>query len=439
MAFNDTDDSFFDDVETLDVPEVKAPAPTPTPVEIRVSKVEKVKETPVAVKVQKKEIPSVNKLAKVERPAPVSIDSFPDVRVNEGEEVLVSVSEKKNPVNLNNRVYRNPTPINTVAPTPINDDDYFDPEEDIAKVDDNPFGVSVSNISSNNSNFKKALNNSVEVSTGPSKRQSDIMFGQENNPFVKAFSTLKPEKKDKSDTSKPKSNKKEKVKEKVVASVSPKNLKRDLYHTYISDNQYLSPAEYYDDEEEFYEEAEEYDEEYAEDADFDDEKNVGDALEGNVGPVNVNKIKEKFQNIKKSSNSSGGPLKVGNHEVLQMKLDFEPNSSAISGESVNIIRSFAQIATDHPTNSIQIAISEKVMNDPNAKKLAARRLAIVSNVLRNAGISDRQINPVLTNRDADSFSFRVVSNASFDKLKVAKSYDPFGEEENVQEYNLMRW
>ncbi|MDE6224087.1 MAG: hypothetical protein K2M23_01270, partial [Alphaproteobacteria bacterium] len=158
-----------------------------------------------------------------------------------------------------------------------------------------------------------------------------------------------------------------------------------------------------------------------------------------VGPVNVNKIKEKFQNAKKSSDLPSGPLKVGNREVLQMKLDFEPDSSAISGESVNIIRSFAQIATDQPTNSIQIAISEKVMNDPKAKKLAARRLAIVSNVLRNAGISDKQINPVLTNRDADSFSFRVVSNDTFDRLKVSKGTDIFGEEENVQEYNLMRW
>lgn len=425
VALNDTNDSFFDNVEAEDISDVEAPVPAP--VEIKVSKVEKVKETPVAVKVQKKEIPSDNKLVRTEKLAPVSIDSFPDVRVNEGEEVLVSVSEKKNPVSIPAQ--------RIVAPTPLNDDDYFDLEEDVAKVDDNPFGVSVSNISSNNSNFKKRLNNSVEVSANSSQKQSDITFGQEKNPFVKAFSAIKPEKKDKSVISK--SNKKEN--EKVVASVNPKNLKKDLYHTYISDNQYLSPVEYYDDEDEFYEEAEEYDEEYAEDADFADEKNVGDALAGNVGPVNVNEIKEKFQNVRKSSDLPSGPLKVGNHEVLQMKLEFNPDSSAISGESVNIIRSFAQIATDQPTNSIQIAISEKVMNDANAKKLAARRLAIVSNILRNSGISDRQIYPVLTNRDVDSFSFRVVSNDTFDKLKVAKSYDPFGEEENVQEYNLMRW
>ena len=146
-----------------------------------------------------------------------------------------------------------------------------------------------------------------------------------------------------------------------------------------------------------------------------------------------------MQNVKKSSELPSGPLKIGNREVLQMKLDFESGSSAISRESVNIIRSFAQIAKDQPTNSIQIAISENAMKNTKAKKLAARRLAIVSNVLRNEGLSDKQITPVLTNRDIDSFSFRVVNNDSYDKLRVSKGADIFGEEENVKEYDLMRW
>ncbi|MBD5398833.1 hypothetical protein HDR60_05015 [bacterium] len=448
VALNDdADNSSFDDLENDNVIEVQVSSVPEIKVEEAVKevyvpkneeKVASVKSNPKPVAVSKN-LPTSRQLTKAKNNNPVSVDSFPNVMVNEGEEVLVSVSENKNPV------YRNPVPVTrpvpipvkqTVAPQPIiNNDDYF--EEEVANVDENPFGVSVSNISTKNSgNFKRALN-SVEVSENSDKRKSDISFGQANNPFVKAFSAIKPEKKDDEVVASSKRSKSKK--EKVVASVSPKNLKRDLYHTYISDNQYLSPAEYYDDEDEFYDDAEEYDEQYAEDEDFAYEKNVGDALEGDVGPVNVNKIKEKFQNAKKSSDLPSGPLKVGNREVLQMKLDFEPDSSAISGESVNIIRSFAQIATDQPTNSIQIAISEKVMNDPKAKKLAARRLAIVSNVLRNAGISDKQINPVLTNRDADSFSFRVVSNDTFDRLKVSKGTDIFGEEENVQEYNLMRW
>ena len=78
-------------------------------------------------------------------------------------------------------------------------------------------------------------------------------------------------------------------------------------------------------------------------------------------------------------------------------------------------------------------------NNPKKKKLTARRLSIVSNILRNAGISDRQILPVLTDRDEDSFSFRVVSNDTYSKLRISKGADIFGEEENVKEYNVMKW
>ena len=122
-----------------------------------------------------------------------------------------------------------------------------------------------------------------------------------------------------------------------------------------------------------------------------------------------------------------------------MKIDFQEGSSAVSGESVNLIRSFAQIATEQPTNSIEITIPESVMNNPKKKKLIARRLSIVSNILRNAGISDRQILPVLSNRDENSFVFRVVSNDAYTKLRISKGTDIFGEEENVKEYNIMKW
>ena len=87
----------------------------------------------------------------------------------------------------------------------------------------------------------------------------------------------------------------------------------------------------------------------------------------------------------------------------------------------------------------RVAICEQTEDPAKAKKLAARRLAIVSNVLRNEGLSDKQITPVLTNRDIDSFSFRVVNNDSYDKLRVSKGADIFGEEETVKEYDLMRW
>ncbi len=363
-------------------------------------------------------------------------NAFPDINPKEGEEVLVSVSKtlEENIKQKNNEALTKQEIAKSIMPEAFNPDDYFEEENNDAvnSSNDNPFGVEVKNLASND----------VKINSSTNKKP-DISFGQSNNPFVKAFSAIRPEK--------PQNNiaqNNKKKDEKVIAQVSSKNLKQDLYHTYLSDNQYLSPVEYYNDtaeflqdeaEEQFFEDAVQTQEQFAEDEDFKYDKNVGDALEGDVGPVNVNKIREKLTKTKKSVDLPSGPLKVGNREVLQMKLEFEPNSSAISGESVNIIRSFAQIATDQPTNSIQIAISQNVMNDTKAKKLAARRLAIVSNVLRNAGIADKQINPVLTNRDIDSFSFRVVNNDNFEKLRISKGKDMFGEDENVQEYNLMRW
>lgn len=368
-----------------------------------------------------------------------------NVVVGEGEEVLVSVSEKTQP-KIDTKVIIPTTSVKRPPlPPALNEDDYF-PEDSSAKAE-SPFGVSVANIVPKDVGIERSVKNSVEISKKSRKSKSDISFGEKNNPFVKAFSAIKPENQDNATEVKT-SKSSNKKKEKVVSSVSSKNLKQDLYHTYISDNKYLSPVEYYDDDAEFLEEDVENDleenaqadaEEYAEDADFSKEKNVKDAMAGDVGPINVNTIKTKMQNVKKSSELPSGPLKIGNREVLQMKLDFESGSSAISRESVNIIRSFAQIAKDQPTNSIQIAISENAMKNTKAKKLAARRLAIVSNVLRNEGLSDKQITPVLTNRDIDSFSFRVVNNDSYDKLRVSKGADIFGEEENVKEYDLMRW
>ena len=122
-----------------------------------------------------------------------------------------------------------------------------------------------------------------------------------------------------------------------------------------------------------------------------------------------------------------------------MKIDFQDGSSAVSSESVNLIRSFAQIVSDQPTNSIEITIPESVMKSIPKKKLTARRLSIVSNILREAGISDKQIKRVLSNRDEDSFAFRVVTNDDYTKLRVSKGTDIFGEEENVKEYDIMKW
>ncbi len=363
-------------------------------------------------------------------------DKFANIKVSEGEEVLVSTSEPapvKKVTKLEKQVAKASTP--TIKKESIKSkeaDDSNIKQKDIAKVDDNPFGVIVSKTKKSNL-----------------AKKSDGIENAKENPFVKAFSAIKPDTKK---TVKSSTFAKSSKKKKSSTIASSEILKKDLHKTYLSGNQYLSAYE--DENEEALEEdvdaeieenEEENEEEYQDDAGFEGQENVQDALEGegdvvpSIEKVNVKSIEEKVKDVKKSVGAPSGPLKAGTREVLQMKIDFQDGSSAVSGESVNLIRSFAQIATEQPTNSIEITIPESVMNNPKKKKLTARRLSIVSNILRNAGISDRQILPVLTNRDEDSFAFRVVSNDVYTKLRVSKGADIFGEEENVKEYNIMKW
>jgi hypothetical protein len=364
-------------------------------------------------------------------------DRFADIRVNDGEEVLVfatpSVPAQKKSASKNayaiiaqaaepadkavpGEKEANPNTVAKAegepAAVPAPGEKEASPNN-VASANDSPFEIEVSGLTPAELGLGEAFADRAEIADGPRVSQGP-------NPFLKAFSAVKPDDgkgKGKDKKKKAKDQKGEApaaapsdapaakpAAEKVVSYASSRGLKDDLYRTYMSDNRYLSPVEYVD-----------------------------------GRGVDAGQVQSRMKDAKKMVALPSGPLKVGSREVLQMKLDFEPTSSAVSGESVNIIRSFAQIATDMPTNSIEIGIPESVMNNPKKKKLAARRLAIVSNVLRNAGLSDRQIYPVLSARDPESFSFRVIGNDKFDTLRISKGTDIFGEEESVQQYNLMRW
>ena len=365
-------------------------------------------------------------------------DKFANIKVAEGEEVLVSTSEQPKKI-IDEKVIKTNSDTkkvsvektvakleNPVAPEIVKSEEDSDNE--------NPFGVIVSKTKKD----KKVKN----------KTNVDIAKA---SPFVKAFSAMKPEAKI-SSASEKKVNSKPAKKSSTATIASSEILKKDLHRTYLSGNQYLSAYEDENEEEleettdeEIEENEEENEEEYQDDEGFAEQKDVEDALEGkgdkkvSVEKVNVKEVKEKLQTTKKTLAPPSGPLKAGTREVLNMKIDFQEGSSAVSGESVNLIRSFAQIATEQPTNSIEITIPESVMSNLKKKKLTARRLSIVSNILRNAGISEKQILPVLTNRDENSFAFRVVNNDVYTKLRVSKGSDIFGEDENVKEYNIMKW
>ncbi|MCR5506285.1 MAG: hypothetical protein K6F04_00355 [bacterium] len=423
------------------LPSITEELPLPEPMIAKVEeKIEPVKPVVKSEKVSslrpddliKPEIKKTRTLAKNKN------DKFANIKVSEGEEVLVSTSEPvKSPI-VEKKVKKNivakiePKKSNKKEKVVAKVDDIKVPtiETKTENVDENPFGVIVSKTKKKET--KKNTADSI------------------NSPFIKAFSAIQPETNKNVVVSKNTQSVKKKKYSDIL--VSSENRKKDLHKTYLSGNQYLSAYEDENEEaleedvdEEIDENEEENEEEYQDDEGFEEQKNVEDALEGkgdkkvSVEKIDVKDVKEKLQDAKKSLSAPSGPLKAGTREVLQMKIDFQNGSSAVSGESVNLIRSFAQIATEQPTNSIEITIPESVMGNPKKKKLTARRLSIVSNILRNAGISDKQILPVLTNRDEDSFAFRVVSNDAYTKLRVSKGTDMFGEEENVKEYNIMKW
>ena len=381
------------------------------------------------VKPEPKKIRSVSKSKK-------SNDKFANIKVSEGEEVLVSTSEKPAKIIEDKIETKDSSEQIKTEKTVAKVEPFVVPEtkniEEKTEIDDNPFGVIVSKT--------KKVKEEVKKNTEIAKA----------NPFVKAFSAMKPE--NKTSSSNKSSVKKTSKKSKSPNLASSEVLKKDLHRAYLSGNQYLSAYEDENEEEleeytdeEIDENEEENEEEYQDDEGFKEQEDVEDALEGKgdkkvpVEKLDVKEINGKLQSVKKTLAPPSGPLKAGTREVLNMKISFQEGSSAVSGESVNLIRSFAQIATEQPTNSIEITIPESVMSNPKKKKLTARRLSIVSNILRNAGISDKQILPVLSNRDEDSFAFRVVSNDAYTKLRISKGTDMFGEEENVKEYNIMKW
>lgn len=418
-----------------------------------IAKIEEKIETPEPISVKKEYVSSLlpsdivkpepkKTLAKVKKDE----SKFAGVKVAEGEEVLISTSSKVEKSSPKKTVAKTIAKIDTpkveekVEKTVAKLEPISKPvvETKVEDDNDNPFGVIVSKTK----NKKKSVKTDFDVVNA--------------SPFIKAFSALKPESSldDSSDKTVVSKSSKHSKKKSVASS---EILKKDLHRAYLSGNQYLSAYEDEDvedvneeeledsEDEEIEENEEENEEEYQDDEGFKEQKDVEDALEGKgdkkvpVEKVNIKEVKEKLSSTKKSLNPPSGPLKAGTREVLNMKIDFQEGSSAVSGESVNLIRSFAQIATEQPTNSIEITIPESVMNNPKKKKLIARRLSIVSNILRNAGISDRQILPVLSNRDENSFVFRVVSNDAYSKLRISKGTDIFGEEENVKEYNIMKW
>ena len=70
--------------------------------------------------------------------------------------------------------------------------------------------------------------------------------------------------------------------------------------------------------------------------------------------------------------------------------------------------------------------------------MAAKRLAIVEQVLRDTGIAEQRIVPVLSQRDDDVFVLRVISGDTFESLREQKR-NMFGDTVSTKTYKSMSW
>ena len=123
---------------------------------------------------------------------------------------------------------------------------------------------------------------------------------------------------------------------------------------------------------------------------------------------------------------------------LEIKINFRNEDSALSRDNYNLLSEYAAIVVHNPTRAIQIAIPARSTTDTDARKLAARRLAIVEQVLRDTGVSQQRIMPVLSQRNEDGFVLRVISSEQYETLSKQKR-DIFGDTVSTKKFKSMSW
>ncbi len=123
---------------------------------------------------------------------------------------------------------------------------------------------------------------------------------------------------------------------------------------------------------------------------------------------------------------------------MEVKISFFNNDSGLSRDNYNLLSETASIVVNNPKRAVQIAIPESVTHDKDMRKLAARRLAIVEQVLRDTGVAEQRIVPVLSQRDGDEFVLRVISGDTFESLTQQKR-NSRGNGASKKTYKSMSW
>lgn len=123
---------------------------------------------------------------------------------------------------------------------------------------------------------------------------------------------------------------------------------------------------------------------------------------------------------------------------LEVKISFFENDAGLSRANYDLLTNTASIVVNNPKRAIQVAIPESATYSRDARKLAARRLAIVEQVLRDTGVADKRIVPVLSQRSDDVFVLRVISGEVFETLTQQKR-NSSGRNVSKKTYKNMAW
>ncbi len=185
-----------------------------------------------------------------------------------------------------------------------------------------------------------------------------------------------------------------------MSKMSPNELKKAFKKTYISENKHLSTYENVDNR-------------------FDTISDMSSSIEG-------------FSATRDLSEMDKGV------RTLEVKISFLNGDSGLSRENYTLLSETASIVVNNPKRAVQIAIPESATRDKDARKLASRRLAIVEQVLRDTGIAEQRIVPVLSQRDDDVFVLRIISGDTFESLTQQKR-NMFGDTVSKKTYKSMSW
>lgn len=183
-----------------------------------------------------------------------------------------------------------------------------------------------------------------------------------------------------------------------MTKMSPTELRKAFRKTFLSENKHLST--------------------YQIDDRFDVASDMSTTLEGFTA--------------KRDLSESGGI------RPLEIKIKFRNDDSALSRDNYNLLTEYASIVLANPTRAIQVSIPQRAVVSKDERKLAARRLAIVEQVLRDTGVSEHRIMPVLSQRDEEGFVLRMISSDQYETL-TQKRRDMFGDTVGKKTYKSMSW